>query len=225
MAVEESGTLVSQDSRTISGYAAVFGNVDMARDLIVRGAFAKSISERGVNSTTNRKIAFLWQHDMSEPLGKLTKLEEDEKGLYFEAVLDKIPEGDRALEQMKSGTLNQFSIGYQYVWDKTEYDENLEAFILKEINLFEISVVTIGCNELTGFTGMKAEQLESEGNKLTRETEKALKTLPKEQEYQFRQLISKHIALAETKPPTALKQPEPPAFDVIEAIQKTKFIN
>src|SRR5690606_23880524 len=124
------------------------------------------------------KIILLWQHNMDNPIGRITTLREDEKGLYFEAEIDRIPEGDRALTQLQSGTINQFSIGYKYVWDKMEYDEAIDAFVCKEINLFEVSVVSIGCNELTGFAGMKSEQLESERNQLSRDIETAIKTIP-----------------------------------------------
>lgn len=205
LAIDASGVLVEQASRKISGYAAVFGVIDDARDYLVQGCFAKSIAERGPQSTTNRKVAFLWMHDMSEPLGRITELYEDEKGLYFEAVLDKIPEADRALKQLESGTLNQFSFGYQYVWDMLVYDEEKDAFICKELKLFEISVVTLGCNEHTEYAGLKSEQIESEANKLHRETEKALKSLSGEDAYNIRQLIAKHISLAKTEPLQALK--------------------
>lgn len=224
LSVSTEGLLVSEDSRTISGYAAVFNNIDNARDMIIKGAFTKSLNERGVGSKTNRKIAFLWQHDMGEPLGSLTELKEDDFGLYFEAVLDNIPEADRALEQLKSGTLNQFSIGYQYVWDKMEWDEEKECFICKELNLFEISVVTIGCNELTGFSGMKAEQLDSEANRLQRDTEKILKNLPNDTQYAIRQLIAKHIALAEAEPLPALPTNDKPHFELDTALKNIKII-
>lgn len=225
MAVETDGTLVSQDSRTISGYAAVFGNIDSARDMIIKGAFSKSINERGPASATNRKVAYLFMHDMADPIGKLTELKEDDFGLYFEAVLDKIPQADRVLEQLKSGTLNQFSIGYQYVWDKMEWDEEKECFVCKELNLFEISVVTLGCNEMTVFSGMKSEQLESEANQLHRDTEKVLKGLPNDTQYAVRQLIAKHIALAEAEPldKEALKN-DKPHFDVNAALKTIKII-
>lgn len=211
LSVAITGELISEESRTISGYAAVFNNVDEARDMIIKGAFSKSINERGPQSNTNRKVAFLWMHNMSEPLGRITSLTEDEKGLYFEAVLDKIPQADRALDQMKSGTLNQFSIGYKYVWDKMEYDEEKDCFVCKELNLFEVSVVTLGCNELTGFSGLKSQQLESEANQLDRDTERALKSLNEEQQYEIRQIISKHIALANAEPQKeALQAPDKP---------------
>ena len=48
----------NEDSRIISGYAAIFGNVDKAGDLLVKGCFAKSIAERGPESQANDKIIF-----------------------------------------------------------------------------------------------------------------------------------------------------------------------
>lgn len=209
LSVSTEGVLV--EKRTISGYAAIFGNRDEAGDIIVKGAFAKSIAERGPASSTNRKIILLWQHDMDNPLGRLTDLREDEKGLYFEAEVDQIPEGDRALAQLLSGTLNQFSIGYKYVWDKMEYEEATDSFICKEINLFEVSIVSLGCNELTGFAGMKSEQRESERNQLNRDIEAAIKAVPDAaSQYKFRQLFAKTIALTEAQPPQALKEESKP---------------
>ena len=224
LAIDDSGVLIEQSNRKISGYAAVFGNKDDSGDILIKGCFAKSITERGPESKTNRKIAFLWMHDMDEPLGRITKLIEDEKGLYFEAELDMIPEADRALVQMESGTLNQFSIGFQYVWDKMEYNEELDAFIVKEVNLFECSVVTIGANEDTEYSGLKSDQIESEENKLFRDTEKALKQLPIEQAYEFRQLIAKHISLTNSKPIESLKEEvKPKATDYTSIINSFKI--
>jgi uncharacterized protein len=195
-ALPEQKYSVLEDSRTVSGYLSIFNVVDSDGDLIVKGAFAKSISERGPDSSTNRKIAFLWQHDMTQPLGKMTVLKEDNTGLYFEAKLDDIPEADRALKQLLSGTINQFSIGYSYVWDKMEYDEALDAFVCKEINLFEGSVVTLGANEYTFFDGMKSNQMKDAKTKLLRETETFIKGLPAEQQYACRQLIMKNVQMA-----------------------------
>ncbi len=196
---------VDEEKRTVSGYLASFSNIDSDKDMLIKGCFAKSISERGPGTSTARKIAFLWMHDMKEPLGKFTKLQEDNTGLYFEAVIDKIPLGDRALEQYASGTLNQHSIGYKYIWDKLEYDETQDCFIVKEVDLFEGSVVTLGCNENTPFMGMKSTDLESQRNQLIKETESCLKGIEYDKQYQIRQLIAKHISLAETEPIESLK--------------------
>lgn len=204
-------TQIDEESRVISGYAAVWNNKDDDSDILLKGCCAKSISERGPQSSTHRKIKFCWQHDTSNPLGNPIELKEDDYGLWFKVSVDKIPEGDRCLAQLKSGTLDQFSIGYNYIWDKIEYDGNQDAFFVKEISLFEFSVVTFGMNENTYFAGMKSSQIESEKNKLLRETERILKSVPYEQQLELRQLIAKHISLTESEPliKTTLKVSEP----------------
>lgn len=217
-----SSTEVDAKSRIVSGYLAAFGNKDDDGDVIIKGAFAKSLNERGVNSQTNRKIAFLYQHDMKRPIGHFKVLKEDDYGLYYEAYVDDIPLGNDVLKQMESGTLNQHSVGFRYVWDKTERDEDNDAFILKEVNLFEGSVVTQGANENTPFTGMKAANLDAQTLQLTKETENILKTLSPEDGYTIRQLISKHIALTEVEPTKSLHAISEP-FDVSEAIKKVQF--
>src|SRR5690606_35168713 len=186
-------------SRTISGYLAVFNNKDDDKDILIKGCFARSLKNRGVDSSTNRKIAFCWQHDIKDHIGRFTVLKEDDYGLYFEAILDDpeaVPNAKRALSQLKSGTLNQFSIGFAYMWDKIEYDDDKDAFIVKEVNLFEGSVVTQGANELTYFAGMKSAEKEATQKSIQSETERFIKDLPQDLQYEARQIITKNIALA-----------------------------
>jgi HK97 family phage prohead protease len=194
----------------VSGYLAAFNNRDADNDVIMKGAFTKSLNDRGVNSTTARKIAYLYQHDMSRPIGRFTVLAEDAKGLYFEADLDNIPLSNDVKEQYKSGTLNQHSIGFRYISDKIDYEKSTDTYYVKEVDLFEGSVVTMGSNENTPFVGFKSEQIISELEGLKRETELALKHIPYEEQYKIRQLISKHISLMEVEPvKTTLKDNEP----------------
>ena len=148
---------LDENSRIVSGYFASFGTVDSDSDVIIKGAFAKSISERGVGSDSNRKIKYLHQHNIQEPIGQLKILKEDEVGLYFEAELEKTALGDVVLERYKNGSYREHSIGFNYVFEKSEWVEldEKEVFLCKEINLFEGSVVTFGANEQTPFTGFK----------------------------------------------------------------------
>lgn len=194
------GGEISVSSRTVSGYLASFGNKDSDKDIIVQGAFTKSLNERGIGSRTARKIAYLYQHDMGRPIGQFKVLQEDQTGLYFEAELDNIPLANDVLEQYKSGTLNQHSIGFRYIADKMEYVKDEDTYYVKELDLFEGSVVTMGANENTPFTGFKTEQLESEIEQLRRETELTLKHIPYEEQFKIRQLISKYISLNESQP-------------------------
>lgn len=216
------GGEVEVNDRVVSGYLASFGTKDSDSDIILKGAFTKSLNERGVGSTTARKIAYLYQHDMTKPIGRFTTLVEDEKGLYFEATLDNIPLANDVLEQYKSGTLNQHSIGFRYIMDKVEFSKDQDAFIVKELDLFEGSVVTMGANENTPFVGLKSESVESEVEQLRRETELALKHIPFEEQYKIRQLISKHISLIETEPIKVTHVVEEPNA---KSLDWTKIIN
>lgn len=149
-------SVVDEDKHVIEVKFASFGNVDSDGDLLVKGCFAKSINDRGPESSTNRKIAFLWQHDMRDPIGKILKIEEREDGAYATVQLsdfDAVPNAKRAYYQLQEGTLNQFSFGFNYIWDKMEYDEEKDAFVIMEVKLYEISVVTMGANEETEYIG------------------------------------------------------------------------
>lgn len=148
--------IINEDEHIIEVKFASFGNIDSDRDLLVKGCFAKSINDRGPDSVTNRKIAFLWQHDIKDPIGKILKIEEREDGAYAIIRLsdfDAVPNAKRAYSQLMDEVLNQFSFGFEYVWDKMEYDEEKDAFIIFEVKLHEISIVTMGANEETEFIG------------------------------------------------------------------------
>ena len=148
--------IVDDEKHVIRVKFASFGNKDSAGDILVKGCFAKSINERGPQSDTNRKIAFLWQHDIYDPIGKVLEIEELDDGAYATVQLsnfDAVPNAKRAWYQLNDGDINQFSFGFQYVWDKMEYIEEEDAFLIKEVVLHEISVVTLGCNEQTEYMG------------------------------------------------------------------------
>lgn len=147
---------IDSDNHVIEMKFAAYGSPDSDRDILIKGCFAKSITERGPESSTNRKITFLWQHDMHDPIGKIMKLEERDDGAYATVRLsdfDAVPNAKRAYAQLRDGDINQFSFGFSYIWDKMEYDEENDVFIVKEVKLYEISVVTLGANEHTEYIG------------------------------------------------------------------------
>lgn len=174
-------------SRTISGYAAVFNNVDSVGDMLLRGCFAKSIEDRGPQSEAKQKILLLWQHETKNPIGKISELKEDEHGLYFEAVLDDVEEAERALRQLESGTLNQFSIGFSYVWDKCHYDTTGDVFVVGEVKLYEISVVSFGANAETEYLGLKSDDADNEVEKKITDFTKGLTN---DKQHEFMKILS-----------------------------------
>lgn len=200
--------------REIEGYLTVWGVKDDYGTIFVKGAFSKSIRERGPKSDAKYKIVLLWMHRQDEPIGQFTELREDDYGLYFRAVLDDVPTADRVLKQIRSGTINQFSHGFNYVWDKMEYDDEEDAVLVFEAELYEGSAVTIGSNRET-YAIRSAEQMDEEVELLQEETDEFIRSIPRRQQLQLRQLIARHISLAKLEPhelrQTALKDRKPDA--------------
>lgn len=189
------------EKRIITGYAAVFGNKDKAGDILVKGCFSKSIQERGPESNANDKILLLWMHNMDEPIGFPILLREDEKGLYFEAYVDEIELGDRAIKQLESGTLNQFSIGYQYVWDNCKWDEEQQALIVREVKLHELSVVSFGCNAETEYLGLKSqEDYDKAYRQLNDEISSLCSNIGSAKQQKIQKIIAKAMSLASFRP-------------------------
>jgi len=148
----------------VTGYLSSFDTKDYDNDIIVKGAYKKSINERKEN------IFFLNQHNWSQPHGKFNVLSEDSKGLYFESEpLIKTTYSQDTLKLYEAGIIKEHSVGFITV--QSEYDTNEKARIIKEIKLLEGSNVTLGANENTPFTGFKSmtlEQTNSQVNKIVK---------------------------------------------------------
>lgn len=143
--ISQERSKINLDDRTVSGYAIVWGSVNDYREVVNRGATLKSLNARGVNSGAGNKIQFLLQHDRTKILGAITKLEEDDYGLYFEASLSEgVRHSEEALIQIREKLLTQLSYGFNYIWDDNamQYDEERDVVILNEIMLHELSLVT-----------------------------------------------------------------------------------
>jgi len=127
----------------IRGYASTFGNVDLGGDMVVKGAFKKTISE-------NKSIPILADHNPSKQIGWNIRAEEDAKGLYVEGEIDLTnPDGrikwNLAKRAVDLGASMGLSIGFQTV--KAEpMKENPLIRQLKEIKLYEYSIVTFPMN-------------------------------------------------------------------------------
>jgi len=146
----------TNDDGEFSGYAAVFGNVDSGGDIIEKGAFAKTIVE------DFSRIKILSQHNSYElPIGKPLELREDEKGLYIRGKISDTQAGRDVRTLLKDGVLAELSIGY----DATNYDVDATGIRhLKEIKLWEVSIVTWAMNDQAQIDGVKSlmEKLKSE---------------------------------------------------------------
>jgi HK97 family phage prohead protease len=121
---------------TIEGYASLFGEVDQARDMMMRGAFAQTLNARGIH-----RVPMLFQHDPSEPVGIWLELREDQRGLFARGRL--IPEVTRArelLSLLRAGAIDGLSIGFRTA--KARIDPKNGIRRIYAVELWEISIVT-----------------------------------------------------------------------------------
>lgn len=143
---------IDAKSMTVTGYWSKFGNVDYDDDIIASGAASKTIAERGPMGSN--EIFFLNQHNWSQPHGKPSVLEAQEKGIYFESKVAPTSYGKDAIVLYQEGIVVQHSIGFSTV--KADYDQKTGVRTIKEIKLYEGSNVTLGANPETPFTGFKS---------------------------------------------------------------------
>lgn len=122
-----------------SGYGAVFDNIDDWDDVIVRGAFSKSLSEK--------TPVMLWQHKSAEPIGIYERLREDDIGLWIEGrLLLDLEKGREAYILLKNQAIRGLSIGFMPLAWEYEIRDGRHIRVLKEIDLWEISLVTFPAN-------------------------------------------------------------------------------
>ena len=148
--------------RKVAVYLSKFDSLDSDFDIIRKGAFTKSLQERGVDSSSNRKIAFLRHHDWEKQIGKFLELKEDDYGLYAVGQLGRSTMGEDALRDYEDGIIKEHSIGFQYIKDKMNFveDKSMKSggfHEIKELKLYEGSAVTFGSNEFTYVVDVKGE--------------------------------------------------------------------
>lgn len=211
------GVATVDESDNVFGYLAAFGNKDNDGDRLWKGCCAKSIVERGPASVTARKIAYLHTHNQEVPVGKFTKLEEQDKGLYYEGILSKVPYVQETVKvQLKEQILNNHSIGYNYIPDKMSWNEEDMCWDIKELDLYEGSLLVLGTNENTPFGGFKKfVDAQDRVKDLHLKAEKALKKINSfNKEYELRGIIQQYQSLLDfaAEEITAMKT-KPTTFD------------
>lgn len=198
------------EGRTVRGYAATW-DADSVGDIILQGAFKKTLSERA------DRVKLLWEH--SSPIGKPTLMREDDVGLYTEALVSKTRLGDEALELMRDGVIDQMSIGYSVPESKSFKDaEGIRN--IQEIKLFEFSPVTFPANEKAFILSVKSinDAMKNKDLHIDDDAKKSLLTM-----------IDQLHALLKSEPLSTQQIMQPPAIKqadidrVFRALDNIKF--
>lgn len=138
------------------GYASVFGNVDSYGEVVMPGAFDKTIAE-WVKS--GNPIPTLFAHNLSDPdynIGGVVTAEPDAVGLKVTVQLDL--ENSKALQtyrMLKGRRINQMSFAYDEIDAGPAVHDGQDVWELRELKLYEVSVVTIGANQETEILAVK----------------------------------------------------------------------
>lgn len=185
------------DKRIIAGYGVIWGSKNGHQEKFVKGAFAKSISDMGPSSQSAFKIKFRDRHGKSCSL--FAELSEDQIGLYFKtSPLDNVSWSNDLLVQIKSGTINNFSIGFRHIWDKVEWDEEDDTLIILEARLFEISAVDVP-SDLETYCLRSAEDI----NLLQDDVESFIEDLPNSKKLAARHIFTRCMSLKVEEPQDA----------------------
>ncbi len=130
------------DDREFDGHGSIFGNEDLGGDVVLPGAFKRSLAEHRKNGTMPQMF---WMHDPTRVPGKWLNATEDRDGLKVKGVLAPTPLGDEIRTLLNMDAVRGLSIGYQT--KDHEYDDDGRR-LLKEVDLWEISVVSLPMNPL-----------------------------------------------------------------------------
>ena len=231
---------IDSEKKRVAMYLSTFGVIDSDNDMIQKGAFSKSIQERGVNATSNRKIAFLRHHNWEMPIGKFIELTEDEKGLFAVAEMGNSTIANDAWNDYKDGIIREHSIGFKYIADKIKWvdDPSLEKkgfYNITEVKLYEGSAVTFGANEFTNVVDViKSEQRVELAVKYANEIDVLTKALATgdgsderlhQIEMKLKFLNGQMLLLAQTEPQNVKHSEENQPTKTIETFDWSKVIN
>lgn len=135
----------------ISGYASTV-DVDRHGDVV-----PSSVWERGLENYLKNPVILAY-HDHTQPVGRMTEHKIDERGLWVKAKISKAAE--KVYQLVKDEVLTAFSIGFRI--KDAEYNTAAEVFVVKELELHEISLVSIPANQNTLFNLSKSFTNDSE---------------------------------------------------------------
>jgi uncharacterized protein len=133
-----------------TGYASLFGVRDQTGDVVLPGAFTRTLKNRKAS-----QIRMLFQHDPAEPVGTWLAIEEDMFGLKVRGRLDlNVQRGRELFSLLETGGLDGLSIGFKTVY--AERDRATNSRNLRAIDLWEISIVTFPMLEAARIAAVKA---------------------------------------------------------------------
>ena len=127
------GAIAIDGEGRFSGYASLFNRLDTGGDIVMPGAFARSLAKR------RDRVRLLFQHDPKEPVGIWESIGEDSKGLFVAGrLVPGVPRAEALRTLIANGALDGLSIGFRTVQATRDGARRK----LWQIDLYEVSIVT-----------------------------------------------------------------------------------
>jgi HK97 family phage prohead protease len=202
----------SLNDREFEGHGSIFGNEDLGGDIVLPGAFTKTLSQYKEKGDLPQMF---WMHDPSRVAGKWTEMREDDAGLRVKGILADTPLGNEIRTLLKMDAVKGLSIGYRTIKDSFN---KAGQRLLKELELWEVSVVSLPMNPLAQVAHAKS-QLSAAGEYVptAREFEHALRDVGCSQKTAKR-IISK--VYEDEERDVVESEPENESRDVLDALEK-----
>lgn len=158
------------NDREFEGHGSIFGNEDLGGDIVMPGAFKRSLAQ---HKKAQSLPQMFWMHDPSRVAGKWLDMREDAEGLKVKGVLADTPLGNEIRTLLQMDAVKGLSIGYRTL--DQDFDKDGRR-LLKEVELWEVSVVSLPMNPLAQVAHAKS-QLSAAGEYVptSREFERVLR--------------------------------------------------
>lgn len=132
----------------IAGYANTTAK-DRAGDVITAHAWAKGVEN------FRRNPVLLYQHKHDCPIGKVNSIKVDKKGIFVEASVSEAAEKTQGVQTLiKDGALKSFSVGFRV--KDGNYNREDDTMTITDVELLEVSVVSVPCNQDSLFSLAKS---------------------------------------------------------------------
>jgi HK97 family phage prohead protease len=155
---------VDEETGIFEALVSVFGNKDSYGDVVMPGAFTKTLAEWAEKGDP---IPVYWSHRMDDPdynIGHVLEAKETEEGLYVKSQLDLGGgKADQVHRLLKGRRVTQFSFAYDVIDGGHAKRDDEEVYELRELKLYEVGPTPIGANQETELLAVKAAREAAEG--------------------------------------------------------------
>lgn len=146
---------INPETRTFEGYAVVWGVQNSHREVFIHGAFQRTLAEW---KSEGDLPSFYLQHDWNLLIGEWTEMREDAKGLFVRGRFINSPWGDHGLALVREKIATALSVGFMHNDYEVENADDWPNRVIrvKEVTLFEVSLVERGSDPKAGVTAIRA---------------------------------------------------------------------